>query len=90
MSVLPSGAYLIDMPKETIHNTRDTLVGRLVEHPQMGIGLITDYTVYPSNGGYPTRRTYTVMWGAELGAIEMETSVIDECRVFDSPLHFPE
>lgn len=78
------------MPKETIHNTRDTLVGRLIDHPRMGIGLITDYTVYPSNGGYPTRRTYTVMWGSELGAIEMEMSVIDEARILEDLLHFPE
>ena len=56
----------------------------------MGIGLITDYTVYTSTGGHPTRRTYTVMWGAELGEVEMETSIIDECRVFDGPLHFPD
>ena len=79
------------MPKETIHNTRESLVGRIIEHPQMGIGLITDYTVYPSNGGYPTRRTYTVMGGAELGAIEIECSMIDEAHVIDGDLpQFPE
>ena len=83
-------AYLMGMPKETIHNTRDTLIGRLIDHPRLGIGLITDYTVYASNGGYPTRRTYTVMWEPALGTIEMETSTIDEARLLDDLVHFPE
>lgn len=77
------------MPRETVHNTKDALVGRLIEHPQMGIGLVTSYTVYPSNGGYPSRQTYTVMWGGDLGAIEMERSVIDDSRVVGDAVHFP-
>ena len=55
----------------------------------MGIGLVTNYTVYPSNGGYPSRQTYTVMWGGDLGAIEMERSVIDDSRVVGDAVHFP-
>ena len=79
------------MPRETIHNTKDALVGRLIEHPRMGVGLITGYTVYPSNGGDPSRRTYTVLWSAELGAIEIECSMIDEAHVIDGDLpQFPE
>ena len=79
------------MPRETIHNTKDSLVGRLIEHPRMGVGLVTGYTVYPSNGGDPSRRTYTVLWSAELGAIEIECSMIDEAHVLDGDLtQFPE
>lgn len=82
-------AYLSGMPKETVHNTKDSLVGQLIKHPRLGIGLVTEYTIYASNGGAPNRRTYTIMWGDELGTIEMETSIIDEARIIDDLLHFP-
>jgi hypothetical protein len=77
------------MPKETVYNTKSALVGQLINHPKLGVGLVTDYRIYPSTAGQPTRQTYTVMWEPELGTIEMETSVIDESRIIDINMHFP-
>ena len=78
------------MPKETVYNTWSEMIGRLIEHPQLGVGLVTDYAVYPSSGGSPSRRTYTILWDPELGAIECESSILNEVRVLDGKdLKFP-
>lgn len=78
------------MPRETVYNTWDAKVGSLIDHPDLGIGLITAHRVYPGSEGYPSRRTFTILWDLELGAIECESSILDEARVVvEGGVHFP-
>lgn len=71
------------MPKETVfnpyHENSIKLVGRILEHPVRGVGLITGYI--DRSDSDDGRAKFTVLWSGDTGTESVPDRVVLESRI---------
>lgn len=80
------------MAKESVYRkststSSHALIGRLIEHPEHGVGLVTGHIIYPSGRlDQRSRSVYQVMWPGNAVVHNLSRREVDACSIVSAEL----